>query len=150
MKIPSAIVPLMSLTTVGAAPPPGPWTMGAWRVPAAGQPTWFGEAIQASGGRFWIGKSPSSYCPPNITDLDCTAYPGGSTVFVGGNSTLSLNVVVPGGQQGKSMPGRAIRNEDSDSLQSTSHPTALLHIRFLTQRPCLKGRSLLDGCARLA
>ncbi|KAK0713965.1 hypothetical protein B0T26DRAFT_622668, partial [Lasiosphaeria miniovina] len=55
--------------------------------------------IQANGGRFWIGKPPSAYCPPDVAGLDCSVYPGASTVFSGGNDTVFLNVAVPGGQQ---------------------------------------------------
>ncbi|KAK3384891.1 hypothetical protein B0H63DRAFT_559612 [Podospora didyma] len=95
---------LLAITTAavsaGYPPPPGPWAMGAWRPPTdPPAPLWLGRAIQANGGRFWMGKPPSAYCPPDIPGLNCTLYPGTSTVLVGGNETLSLNVVVPGGQQ---------------------------------------------------
>lgn len=76
--------------------------MGAWRGTADTVPRWVGEAIQANGGRFWIAKAPSAYCPTGVADLDCSAYPGGSTVFTGGNDTVFLDVAVPGGQQGMS------------------------------------------------
>ncbi|KAF7945582.1 hypothetical protein EAE96_010349 [Botrytis aclada] len=52
------------------------------------------QAITASGGRLWIGKETSSYCP---LETGCPA--GTSTTFVAGESTLGLNTEVPGGQQ---------------------------------------------------
>ncbi|KAL6157122.1 hypothetical protein ACJQWK_07164 [Exserohilum turcicum] len=54
--------------------------------------------VQARGGKLYIGGGgPSSYCPPNIGAENCPS--GNSTVFTGGNWTLSMGVVVPGGQQ---------------------------------------------------
>lgn len=55
--------------------------------------------LNAIGGKFFLGGSPSSYCPPSIGDA-CQNYPGNDTVLAGGDATLSLGVVVPGGQQG--------------------------------------------------
>ncbi|TGO10804.1 hypothetical protein BTUL_0125g00180 [Botrytis tulipae] len=52
------------------------------------------QAITASGGRLYIGKKTSSYCP---LEAGCPA--GTSTTFVAVGSTLSLNTEVPGGQQ---------------------------------------------------
>lgn len=53
--------------------------------------------LNAIGGKFFLGGSPSSYCPPQVGD----ACPNGtSTVLAGGDVTLSLGVIVPGGQQG--------------------------------------------------
>lgn len=80
---------------------PRPWTAAAWRpVSEPDGPIFTSVAIQANGGQFWLGKDPSAYCPANVTGLDCAQYPGGKTVFTGGNDTLSLDVSVPGGQQG--------------------------------------------------
>ena len=60
--------------------------------------------IEANGGRFWIGKPASAYCPSDVDKLDCSAFKGNQTILVGGNdsgdSTVALKVVVPGGQQG--------------------------------------------------
>ena len=67
-------------------------------------------AIQANGGRFWLGKPASAYCPADVDKLDCSAFKDSSnqTIFVGGNdfgdSPVGLRVVVPGGQQGKVLP----------------------------------------------
>ncbi|KAK0636776.1 hypothetical protein B0T17DRAFT_89882 [Bombardia bombarda] len=100
MKLLSTLLLTASLASAGYPPPPGPWTLGAWRPPTDNtSPMWFGRAIQANGSRFWLGKTPSAYCPAGISGLDCSLYPGDSTVFNGGNDTVFLNVAVPGGQQ---------------------------------------------------
>jgi hypothetical protein len=55
--------------------------------------------LTARGGKFYLGGGPpSSYCPPQVGDA-CP--PGTQTVLAGGDGTLSLGVVVPGGQQGE-------------------------------------------------
>ena len=55
------------------------------------------QELTARGGKFYLGGGPpSSYCPPQVG----TACPSGNyTTFAGGDGTLSLAVVVPGGQQ---------------------------------------------------
>ncbi|KAF2477855.1 uncharacterized protein BDR25DRAFT_4618 [Lindgomyces ingoldianus] len=52
--------------------------------------------LNAIGGKFFLGGSPSSYCPPEV---GTACPPGTSTVLAGGVGTLSLGVIVPGGQQ---------------------------------------------------
>ncbi|KAH6663191.1 hypothetical protein B0J14DRAFT_609528 [Halenospora varia] len=91
-----SVIAVSSLIAAASAltAPTGPFTSGAWNPSTL----WFGSAIQANGGAFFIGKDPSSYCP-EVDGLDCTLFPGSSTVFIGGNNTLSLDVAVPGGQQ---------------------------------------------------
>ncbi|OTB12730.1 hypothetical protein K445DRAFT_305017 [Daldinia sp. EC12] len=79
--------------------PKGPWTAGVWRMPATDDVFFLGEAINASGGKFYVNKNTSSYCPGNVENLDCSAYPGSRTIFTGGNNTVFLDVGVPGGQQ---------------------------------------------------
>ncbi|OTA59230.1 hypothetical protein K449DRAFT_112216 [Hypoxylon sp. EC38] len=79
--------------------PEGPWTAGVWRIPATDDYFFVGDAINASGGKFFVHRNTSAYCPSGIDGLDCSAYPGSKTVFIGGNDTLSLDVAVPGGQQ---------------------------------------------------
>ncbi|KAF2005897.1 hypothetical protein P154DRAFT_570627 [Amniculicola lignicola CBS 123094] len=55
------------------------------------------STLTARGGKFYLGGAgPSSYCPPEVGDA-CPS--GNNTVFAGGDETLSLAVVVPGGQQ---------------------------------------------------
>ncbi|KAI1085100.1 hypothetical protein F5B20DRAFT_575566 [Whalleya microplaca] len=89
----------VAITPRAGSVPAGPWTAGVWLV-APGADLYFnGDAINASGGKFWVHKDTSAYCPSDVEGLDCSAYPGSQTVFAGGNGTLSLNVAVPGGQQ---------------------------------------------------
>lgn len=78
-----------------------PWTAGVWRLPSDDDYFYTGVDINASGGKFWVHRNVSAYCPDDVDNLDCSAYPGTRTVFTGGNGTLSLAVGVPGGQQGK-------------------------------------------------
>ncbi|KAI1141929.1 hypothetical protein F5Y05DRAFT_210281 [Hypoxylon sp. FL0543] len=79
--------------------PDGPWTAGVWRMPTTDDYFFAGDAINASGGKFFVNRNASAYCPANVTNLDCSAYPGSKTVFGGGNNTIALDVIVPGGQQ---------------------------------------------------
>ncbi|KAI1390357.1 uncharacterized protein F4822DRAFT_401640 [Hypoxylon trugodes] len=94
----------LAVATAAVAPrsgpaPPGPWTAGVWKIAQGTDIFFFGTAINANGGKFWINREPSAECPSDVEGLDCSAYPGSETVFTGGNGTLSLNVAVPGGQQ---------------------------------------------------
>ena len=57
--------------------------------------------LNAIGGKFYLGGTPSSYCPKVVGQSVCDRYPGNATVLAGGFGTLSLGVVVPGGQQGR-------------------------------------------------
>lgn len=81
--------------------PPGPWTAGVWKIAQGTDVFFWGNPINANNGKFWVNKNTTSYCPSGIEGLDCSAYPGTDTVFAGGNGTLSMNVGVPGGQQGE-------------------------------------------------
>jgi hypothetical protein len=55
------------------------------------------QELTARGGKFFLGGGPpSSYCPPQVGE-SCPS--GNYTTFAGGVGTLSLAVVVPGGQQ---------------------------------------------------
>jgi hypothetical protein len=56
------------------------------------------QTLTASGQSIWLNKATSAYCPENIEELG--ACPSGDfTTFAGGENTLSMGVVVPGGQQ---------------------------------------------------
>ncbi|KAI1311507.1 hypothetical protein F5Y03DRAFT_343339 [Xylaria venustula] len=90
----AAVAHAATIASRSYPPPPGPWTAGVWRYPA---PYYYGDGINANNGFFWLGKEPTAYCP--TSDVDCSAYPGTSTIFVGGNDTVSLLVGVGGGQQ---------------------------------------------------
>lgn len=57
--------------------------------------------LEANGGHFFLGGANSAYCPPELGEEVCAAYPGNDTVLAGGEVTVSLGVVVPGGQQSK-------------------------------------------------
>ncbi|KAI1093052.1 hypothetical protein F5B19DRAFT_172771 [Rostrohypoxylon terebratum] len=96
----SSIFPAVALAAVitKKGVPDGPWTAGVWRPPVTDVP-FLGNAINASGGKFYINNGTSAYCPDEVEGLDCSAYPGSKTVFTGGNDTLYLDVAVPGGQQ---------------------------------------------------
>ncbi|KAI0458416.1 hypothetical protein F5B21DRAFT_429920 [Xylaria acuta] len=81
--------------------PTGPFSAGAWKVAQGTDIFFFGTAINASGGKFYINRDTSTYCPDGVSGLDCSAYSGTGTTFVIGNgtTTMSLDVSVPGGQQ---------------------------------------------------
>ncbi|KAF1343743.1 hypothetical protein BDV97DRAFT_425821 [Delphinella strobiligena] len=52
------------------------------------------EPINANGTYFYLKRSTKTYTPPNVGTYNQT-----KTIFAGGDSTLSLDVEVPGGQQ---------------------------------------------------
>jgi hypothetical protein len=80
-----------------AAPPAGPTGYFGVISSRSASPIHL-QSLTARGGKFYLGGGPpSSYCPPNIGAENCP--PGNTTVLAGGQSTLSLGVVVPGGQQ---------------------------------------------------
>ncbi|KAI0872984.1 hypothetical protein GGS24DRAFT_502258 [Hypoxylon argillaceum] len=80
--------------------PSGPFSAGAWRMPLGGTDDVFfaGTAINASGGKFYINRATSTYCPEGVTGLDCSVYAGSGTTLVtsNGTTTMSLDVTVPG------------------------------------------------------
>ncbi|KAI2621258.1 hypothetical protein GGR54DRAFT_94562 [Hypoxylon sp. NC1633] len=78
--------------------PDEPWTAGVWRQPTTDDVFFVGDAINASGGKFWVNKNTTAYCPTD-NGVDCSAYNGSRTVFAGGIDTLSLAVLAPSGQQ---------------------------------------------------
>ncbi|KAI2466240.1 hypothetical protein F4781DRAFT_434604 [Annulohypoxylon bovei var. microspora] len=96
----SFVFPVVALATVmKRSVPEGPWTAGIWRVPVNDDTLFTGDGINASGGKFFVHRNASAYCPDGVEGLDCSAYPGSRTVFTGGNDTIFLSVGVPGGQQ---------------------------------------------------
>ncbi|KAK3078548.1 hypothetical protein LTS18_007237 [Coniosporium uncinatum] len=56
------------------------------------------NTVSANGGTFWLQKPTSTYCPEGIDGLTCPVG-NNQTLFAGGEGTLALSVVVPGGQQ---------------------------------------------------
>ncbi|KAI0435558.1 hypothetical protein F4803DRAFT_557867 [Xylaria telfairii] len=96
----TAVAHAAAIASRSYPPPPGPWTAGVWRPPTGdGSPFFFGDGINANNGYFWLGKDPTAYCPPDEEGVDCSAFPGSRTVFIGGNDTVFLDVGVEGGQQ---------------------------------------------------
>jgi hypothetical protein len=83
--------------------PSGPFAAGAWKIAQGTDTYFFGTAINASGGNFYINRNTSTYCPDGVSGLDCSTFTGSGTAFVigEGSDTMSLQVTVPGGQQGK-------------------------------------------------
>ncbi|KAI1755747.1 hypothetical protein F4782DRAFT_366816 [Xylaria castorea] len=81
--------------------PTGPFSAGAWRNAPDTDISFLGTAINASGGKFYINRNTSTYCPDGVSGLDCSLYSGtGTTLVIGnGTTTMSLSVSVPGGQQ---------------------------------------------------
>jgi hypothetical protein len=56
------------------------------------------QSLTARGGKFYLGGGPpSSYCPVAQVGDACPA--GNTTVLAGGDKTLSMGVIVPGGQE---------------------------------------------------
>jgi hypothetical protein len=56
------------------------------------------QTVSASNQSLWLNKPTASYCPPNIKDIGgCPS--GNTTDFAGGDNTLGMGAVVPGGQQ---------------------------------------------------
>lgn len=96
--------------------PTGAYEAGVWKIAEGTDIFFFGNAINANAGQFWLGKNTTAYCPTGVDNLDCSAYATTSTNFVGGNGTLALNVSVPGGQQGRR--SRSVRD-----LNNLHNPT---------------------------
>jgi len=91
----TALLSVLALVAATPAPEadtastgPTPYTFLALR---SASPIHFGS-INASGGKIWIGKETSSYCPVD------TCPSGKVTAFLV-NDTAAMDVVVPGGQQ---------------------------------------------------
>ena len=56
------------------------------------------QTLTASGQSIYLNKDTSAYCPENIEELGgCPS--GDYTTFAGGENTLAMGVVVPGGQE---------------------------------------------------
>lgn len=112
MKSTLAILSLVASALAGDAcsAPPAPSSTATPEPPVGGPPSYFGvmsarsaspihfQQLTARGGKFYLGgPGPSSYCPVEQVGDACP--PGNTTVLAGGDKTLSLGVIVPGGQQ---------------------------------------------------
>ncbi|KAF2963344.1 hypothetical protein GQX73_g10230 [Xylaria multiplex] len=86
--------------------------------------------VNASGGKFYIGRPTQTYCPDGV--VDCSHFTGTETVFVPGyDGRLGLRVNVPGGQQVYVAP--------DGSLSFTQAHSAYIPPRFYPDR-VLAGR----------
>jgi hypothetical protein len=56
------------------------------------------QPLSASNQSIWLNKPTDSFCPCNIEDIGSCPV-GNTTDFLGGNDTLGMGAVVPGGQQ---------------------------------------------------
>jgi hypothetical protein len=95
-----ALTALVSAVSAQApAPPAAPVPTGYFSVISARSASPIHLLpLQARGGKFYLGGAPpSSYCPVEVVGDACP--PGNTTVLVGGDKTLSMGVVVPGGQE---------------------------------------------------
>jgi hypothetical protein len=57
------------------------------------------QTVTASNNSLWLNKPTASYCPPNIAEISGACPAGNYTNFAGGDDTLGMGAVVPGGQQ---------------------------------------------------
>jgi hypothetical protein len=57
------------------------------------------QPVSASGQSLWLNKTTGSYCPSNIQEIGGACPPGNTTNFAGGDNSLAMGTVVPGGQQ---------------------------------------------------
>jgi hypothetical protein len=75
------------------------------------------RAVEARDGHFYIGAGgPTTYCPAeSIGAANCP--PGNTTVLSGGDNTLSLGVVVPGGQEVYVAPDGALSYTTAHSVR---------------------------------
>ncbi|KAF2819538.1 hypothetical protein CC86DRAFT_130994 [Ophiobolus disseminans] len=107
MKYTITALALVGAVFAGACPKPSPSPTPS---PTPEGPSYFGvisarsaspihlRALTARGGKFYLGgPGPSSYCP--VAQVGAACPPGNETVLAGGYKTLSLGVIVPGGQQ---------------------------------------------------
>jgi hypothetical protein len=56
------------------------------------------QSLSASNQSIWLNKPTGSFCPCNVGDIGSCPV-GNTTDFLGGNDTLGMGAVVPGGQQ---------------------------------------------------
>ncbi|KAI1822989.1 hypothetical protein F4861DRAFT_512308 [Xylaria intraflava] len=91
------IAQIAALVTSVSAVPFSPY---AWRLPSEESNLYFfGTPINAAGGKFYINRESSTYCPDGVSGLDCSAFDGtGTSLEVNDDTTIGLVVTVPGGQ----------------------------------------------------
>ncbi|KAI0167648.1 hypothetical protein BJ166DRAFT_238927 [Pestalotiopsis sp. NC0098] len=132
---------LATAAGVAAYPaPPGSWTATISTLPGAltKLPAELeGATVQANGGSFWVGKSPSSSCPQQDIGDYCNKFAGNATVFVGANSVTSvdsvyLDVGAPGQQQVYITWDNALAYNSPDS---TCSPEGIITASFGRDKP---------------
>ncbi|KAI0419056.1 hypothetical protein F5X98DRAFT_373201 [Xylaria grammica] len=68
------------------AVPSGPFSAGAWRIAQGTDVFFFGTAINATGGKFYINRDTSTYCPEGVSGLDFYVAPDGSLSYTQAHS----------------------------------------------------------------
>lgn len=87
--------------------------------------------LTARGQKFYLGgPGPSSYCP--VAQVGDACPPGNTTVLAGGDKTLSLGVIVPGGQQVYVAPDGALSYTQAHSAYI---PTGSVQDQFSRDAP---------------
>jgi hypothetical protein len=95
----TALVSAVSAQSSSATAPAAPAPTGYFSVISArsASPIHL-QPLTARGGKFYLGGGPpSSYCPVEQVGSACPS--GNATVLAGGDKTLSMGVIVPGGQE---------------------------------------------------
>ncbi|KAF1916385.1 hypothetical protein BDU57DRAFT_529460 [Ampelomyces quisqualis] len=89
------------------------------------------QPLTARGGKFYLGGGPpSSYCPAAQVGAACPS--GNTTTLAGGEGTLSLGVIVPGGQQVYVAPDGAL---SYTVAHSASVPEGSIRDQFSVEEP---------------
>lgn len=141
MKYTVALTSFIVGAMAGVCPAPAP---SSTATPPAPAPTGFFGVMSARsaspihllpltarGGKFYLGgPGPTSYCPVEQVGDACP--PGNSTVLAGGDKTLGLGVVVPGGQQVYVAPGGAL---SYTGAHSGSMPSGSIVDKFSREAP---------------
>lgn len=141
MKYITAITALVSTVLAQSSSSAAP-AASATPAPPAG-PSYFGVIsarsaspvhllpLTARSGKFYLGGGPpSSYCPVAQVGSACPL--GNTTVLAGGDQTLSLGVIVPGGQQVYVAPDGALSYTQAHSAYI---PTGSVLDEFSREEP---------------
>ncbi|KAL6707849.1 hypothetical protein ACN47E_003749 [Coniothyrium glycines] len=140
MKYAFAITTLVATTLAGSCPAPTP---APEPEPEPSGPSYFGvmsarsaspihfQTLNARGGKFYLGgPGPSSYCP--VAQVGDACPPGNTTVLAGGDRTLALGVIVPGGQRVYVAPDGALSYTQAHSAYI---PTGSIVDQFSREAP---------------
>ncbi|KAH7350285.1 hypothetical protein BKA66DRAFT_431415 [Pyrenochaeta sp. MPI-SDFR-AT-0127] len=143
MKVTLAFTALIASVLAGDYCPVPPAPSSTPEPPVGGPPSYFGVIsarsaspvhllpLTARGGKFYLGgPGPSSYCP--VAQVGDACPPGNETVLAGGDKTLGLGVIVPGGQQVYVAPDGALSYTVAHSAYI---PTGSIIDKFSRQAP---------------